>query len=179
MSDQASKRAFNLQPSRAFHLVVVAMLIYAAWSIADKFIILNTIPWGVLTILILPIASSVTLFHKLFETRKNVAEDLSRDEQRRLKRLISQKSNATLLMLVLQIFIIIFVALISLGGESAIIKDNSKIISNLVICALVFSLYSLIPVLLGVKEVIDFEALIKIRKTAHKRKKSALTKLGK
>lgn len=179
MSDQASKRAFNLQPSRAFHLVVVAMLMFSAWFSADKFITLSSIPWGVLTILMLPIASSATLFHKLSETKKNVAEDLSRDEQRRLTRLITNKSRATLFMLALQISIIIFVAIISLGGESDSIKENIKPISNSVVCALVFSLYSLIPVLLGVKEVIDFEALIKIRKTSNNRKKSALTKLGK
>ena len=82
-------------------------------------------------------------------------------------------------MLILQISIIIFVALISLGGESEAIKEHIQTISKLVVCALVFSLYSLIPVLLGVKEVIDFEGLIKTRKTINKRKKSALTKLGK
>ncbi len=179
MSEQASKRAFNLQPSRAFYLVVAAMLMLTAWFCADKFIILSSIPWGVLTILMLPIASSATLFHKLSETKKNVAEDLSRDEQRRLTGLISQKSRATLFMLSLQITIIAFVAIISLGGESELIKENIKLISNSVVCALVFSLYSLIPVLLGVKEVIDFESLIKTRKTSNKRKKSALTKLGK
>jgi hypothetical protein len=74
-------------------------------------------------------------------------------------------------MLVLQITIIIFVAIISLGGESDLIKNNIKIISNSVVCALVFSLYSLIPVLLGIKEVIDFESFIKVRKTRNKRKK--------
>ncbi|WP_234083697.1 hypothetical protein [Enterobacter quasiroggenkampii] len=179
MSEGAGKRTFNLQPSRAFHLVVVVLLMYAAWYIANKYISLTSVPWGVLTILILPIASSATLFHKLSETKKNVAEDLSRDEQRRLTRLIKNKSRATLFMLSLQIFIIIFVALISLGGESESIKEHIHTISKFVVCALVFSLYSLIPVLLGVKEVIDFEGLIKTRKTINKRKKSALTKLGK
>lgn len=179
MSEQAGKRAFNLQPSRAFHLVVAAMLMLTSWFCADKFIILASIPWGVLTILMLPIASSATLFHKLSETKKNVAEDLSRDEQRRLTRLISEKSRATLFMLSLQIAIIAFVAIISLGGESELIKENIKLISNSVVCTLVFSLYSLIPVLLGVKEVIDFESLIKTRKTSNKRIKSALTRLGK
>lgn len=179
MNDQGNKRAFNLQPSRAFHLVVMVMLMYAAWFISEKYITLSSVPWGVLTILMLPIASSATLFHKLFETRKNVAEDLSRDEQRRLARLIKNKSRATLFMLGLQITIIIFVALISLGGNSEIITEHIKIITNLVVCALVFALYSLIPVLLGVKEVIDFESFIKIRKTNNNRKKAALTKLGK
>lgn len=179
MSEKAGMQAFNLQPSRAFHLVVVALLMHAAWHIAEKFIILASVPWGVLTILILPIASSATLFHKLSETKKNVVEDLSRNEQRRLTRLIRNKSRATLFMLGLQILIVIFVSLVSLGSGSDAIKENIKILSNLVVCALVFSLYSLIPVLLGVKEVIDFESLIKVRKTSNKRKKSALTKLGK
>lgn len=179
MNDQGSKRTYKIQPSRTFHLVIFVMLMFATWYASDKFITLVSIPWGVLTILMLPIASSATLFHKLSETKKNVAEDLSRNEQRRLTRLIIKKSRATLLMLVLQITIIIFVAIISLGGESDLIKDNIKIISNSVVCALVFSLYSLIPVLLGIKEVIDFESFIKVRKTRNKRKKAALTKLGK
>ncbi|PLD99013.1 hypothetical protein B6I64_18340 [Klebsiella pneumoniae] len=150
-----------------------------AWFVANKFIILSSVPWGVLTILILPIASSATLFHKLSETKKNVAEDLSRDEQRRLERLIKNKSRATLFMLALQISIIVFVALISLGNESETIKEHIQIISKLVVCTLIFSLYSLIPVLLGVKEVIDFEGLIKTRKALNRRKKNALAKLGK
>lgn len=72
-------------------MVVVVLLMFTAWFIANKYIILTSIPWGVLTILILPIASSATLFHKLSETQKNVAEDLSRNEQRRLTRLIKEK----------------------------------------------------------------------------------------
>ena len=179
MSEEAGKRTFNLQPSRAFHLVVVTLLMCTAWFVASKFIILSSVPWGVLTILILPIASSATLFHKLSETKKNVAEDLSRDEQRRLERLIKNKSRATLFMLALQISIIVFVALISLGNESETIKEHIQIISKLVVCTLIFSLYSLIPVLLGVKEIIDFEGLIKTRKALNKRKKNALAKLGK
>lgn len=179
MTEEAGKYTFNLQPSGCFHLVVVVLLMFVAWTIASKYIILTSVPWGVLTILILPIASSVTLFHKLSETKKNVAEDLSRDEQRRLAKLISKKSKTTLFMLVLQIAIIIFVAVISLGSESDSIKSHIQIFTKLLLCALFFSLYSLIPVLLGVKEVIDFEALIKIRKTLTKRKSSALSKLGK
>ncbi len=82
-------------------------------------------------------------------------------------------------MLALQISIIVFVALISLGNESETIKEHIQIISKLVVCTLIFSLYSLIPVLLGVKEVIDFEGLIKTRKALNRRKKNALAKLGK
>lgn len=179
MNREAAKCIFYQQPSRAFHLVVVVLLMSTAWFVANKYIILTSIPWGVLTILILPIASSATLFHKLSETKKNVAEDLSRNEQRRLTRLIKEKSRATLFMLTLQISIIIFVALISLGNESSFVQQHIHTISKFVVCTLFFSLYSLIPVLLGVKEVIDFEGLIKTRETLNKRKKSALSKLGK
>ncbi|MGX9377472.1 hypothetical protein ACWXV6_22150 [Pantoea ananatis] len=178
MSKQASKHAYK-QPSRAFHLVVVFLLMFAAWIISNKYIIITSIPWGVITILALPIASSGTLLHKLSETKKNVVEGISRDERRRLMRLISHKSKATLFMFIVQIAIILFVALVSLATGSEIINEHIKIITNLVICSLVFSLYSLIPIALGIKEVIDFESLIKTRQTADKRKKSALAKLGK
>ncbi len=177
MTKDATQKATNFQPSAAFHLVVIALLSFGSWEIADRFVAMTSIPWGIITILVAPIAYSITLFHKLSETTKNVAEDLSKDEARRLRRLINHKRNLCIATMIIQIIIVAFMAVLSLSGQLTEVTSVAHKLSNLAVVTVIISLYSFIPSVLGVKEVNDFEAIIKSRKAQNKRTNATLKKL--
>lgn len=158
-------------------MVILLLVCFFTWKIASRFVFMVTIPWGVITILLLPIANSIALFHKLSETRKNVAEDITNAESRKLLIIVSRKRNAAITSLILQIIVIAFVAILSLAGTPEPLKEYGKIISNITVTMVVASLYSIIPSVIGIMEVYDFEAIIKERKRQKKKIKNAVTKL--
>ncbi|HGM7400459.1 TPA: hypothetical protein ACKQGK_004433 [Serratia marcescens] len=177
MTNITGQKSTVFLPSAAMHLVVIVLLFFVAWKIADKYIVLSSIPWGVLTILLAPIAYSIALFHKLSETRKNVAEDISKGEARRLALLVDRKRNSSITLLIIQITIILFIAILSLSNGNEVIQNHIKPLTNLAISLMVCSFYSILPSVLGIKEVNDFEAKIKQRKAQNKRVKATLEKL--
>lgn len=165
-------------PSAAFHLVAILLLSYFTWKFSSKYISLDSIPWPVVVVLTAAVANSITLYTKLSETKKNAAEDLSRTELRHLNQIVERKRLSTLIVMVLQIFVVLGVVLISMAGKQELITDHIKILTNIVMSAIACSLYSAIPMILGIKEVFDFEAVIKNRKKNIKRQSETLKKLA-
>lgn len=165
-------------PSAAFHLVALLLLSYFTWKFSSKYISLDSIPWAVVVVLTAAVANSITLYTKLSETKKNAAEDLSRTELRHLNQIVERKRLATLIVMVLQILVVLGVVLISMAGKQELVSDHIKALTNIVMSAIACSLYSAIPMLLGIKEVFDFEAVIKNRKKNIKRQAETLKKLA-
>lgn len=165
-------------PSAALHLVAVLLLSYFTWNFSSEFISLDSIPWPVVVVLTAAVANSVTLYTKLSETKKNAAEDLSRTELRHLDQIVGRKRLSVLLVLIIQIIVVLGVILISMAGRQELISSHIKELTNIIMCAIAFSLYSAIPMLIGIKEVFDFEALIKKRKRNLTRQSEALKKLA-
>lgn len=178
-NNDAHKNSKKSSPSLAFHLAVLAVLSFIVWKISDRFIALSAIPWGVIAILLAPIANSIALFHKLSETKKNAVDDLNKSETRRFFRMISRKRNQTVAVIIFQISIILYVAIISMIGQPEELEPYFKVLSNIAIISMTCSLYTIIPSILGIKEISDFEATIKKRKVEKKRLASALEKLAK
>jgi len=165
-------------PSAAFHLVAILVLSYFTWKFSSKFVSLDSIPWPVVVVLTAAVANSVTLYTKLSETKKNVTEDLSRTELRHLNQIVDRKRSSTLFVMVLQILVALGVILISMAGKQELVSSHIKILTNFIMSAIACSLYSVIPMLLGIKEVFDFEAIIKARKKNSKRQSETLKKLA-
>ncbi|MBV4366265.1 hypothetical protein [Erwinia phyllosphaerae] len=166
-------------PSAAFHLVVLLLLSFFTWKFSSKYISLDSIPWPVIVVLTAAVANSITLYTKLSETKKNAAEDLSRTELRHFNQIVERKRSSTLIVMILQILVVLGVILISMAGKQELISDHIKTLTNIVVSAIACSLYSAIPMLLGIKEVFDFEAVIKNRKKIIKRQSETLKKLAK
>lgn len=169
----------NFFPSVAFHSVMILLLLFLSWKVSDKYITISSIPWGVISILLAPIGNSIALYLKLNETKKNVTEDISRAELRRLDIIVNRKRNFIIFTLILQLMTIALIAIVSLSSNTPLFSEHVKFLTNISISAMIASLYTIFPSILGIKDVFDFEAKIKHRKVQGKRMKQTLEKLAK
>ncbi|WP_051863117.1 hypothetical protein [Xenorhabdus bovienii] len=165
--------------SGAFHLVVAIVIAILGTWLSSKVISesVTSFPWGVVTILLLPTGYCINLLIKLSETKKNIIEDLTRSEGRSLTLIINRKIYNSIIILAFQFIIAGIIVILSVGSIPDFLDGYQRNIVGLVIGLTISSLYLVIPSIFGIKEVNDFEALIKYRKAQAKKIKTALNKL--
>ncbi|CNE40283.1 MULTISPECIES: hypothetical protein [Yersinia] len=166
-------------PSAAFNLVVIVLLVAITWLVSSKYIApyMLTIPWSALTILLVPLGSCVALLHELSKVQKNVTEDITKTEARRLKHIVRTKQRTSLFTLIFQVIIIAINIILSLASPSDVVQLHKEFLINFSTSMMIVSLYLIIPSVLGIKEINDFETKVKRRKVDNKNLKSAISRL--
>ena len=177
MTNNSNKKQFIL--GGLFHLVMSVTIAIISYKISQFFIHdkIKSIPWGVISILLLPTGYGVTFLTKLSEVKKNTVELLNRSETRHLDIIIKYKKRGAYLTLCFQLIIVAGNIFFSVGSLPENLQQYHKDLLCLLIALTVTSLYLILPFLLGVNEVNDFESKVKERKSRKKKKEELLKKL--
>jgi len=167
-------------PSVILNLVIITAISLISWNFSSKFIAPNieTVPWGFVTILILPIGSWIALLNELSKVQKNVSDDISRSESRRLEYIVSSKQKASGCTLVFQLIVIAVNISIIFASSSLLLAPYKADMINALMSMMIVSLYLIIPAVLGIKEISDFETKVKRRKIDQAKTKKALSRLS-
>ena len=109
--------------------------------------------------------------------QKNVTEDLTKSEYKRLGRIVSSKQKMSIFTIFCQLTVIATNIILSLSFSSTALDPYKANIMNAAVSMLMVSIYLVIPSALGIKEISDFEAKVKRRKIDKKNLRKALSKL--
>ncbi|HBN5713686.1 hypothetical protein [Morganella morganii] len=161
------------------HLVIavfVAIIGYkiSLWLVPDD---LKSIPWGVITVLLLPTGYGVTFLTKLSEVKTNTVDLLSRSEIRHLEIILNHKKSWAYMTLCFQFMIVAANIILSIGSLPESLLPYNKVILCWLIGLTITSLYLILPFILGVSEINDFVAKVKERQMRKKRTDAAIKKL--
>ncbi|MCK9605297.1 MAG: hypothetical protein M0R33_02480 [Methylomonas sp.] len=132
------------------------------------------IPWAIVSLFLLPLTLCVQLILKLWDLKE--LSDITRDERRRLKAIIRGKTRQFFIAICYYVLsaCIVVTLYVFLSSDVGLFKAVIKITGML----LGISMFSILLILLEMKEISDFNAKLKERALAKKRQKSALKRLN-
>lgn len=133
-----------------------------------------TVPWVLVTLFLLPLASCIQLLLKLWELREQ--DDLSREERRRLKPLIEGKTKQFFIAIVYYVLSAVIVVTFFFFSE-----NNAELFRTVIKIAgglLGISIFSMFLMISEMNEISDFKANLKERLASKKRQKAALKRLS-
>ncbi len=161
----------------AIGIMVSAVFGAFTFEILSRFIPSNTgtvVPWVVISLFILPLTLCVQLILKLWDLKEQ--DDISGEERRRLKSIITGKTRQFFIAIVYYVSssIIVVILFVFFIHDDELFKMAIKITGVL----LGISMFSIYLILLEMNEISDFKAKLTERERLKKRQKSALKRLN-
>lgn len=133
-----------------------------------------TVPWILVTLFLLPLASCIQLLLKLWELREQ--DDLSKEERRRLKPLVEGKTRQFFIAIIYYVLSAVIVVTFFFFSENnaELFRTVIKITGGL----LGISLFSMFLIFSEMNAISEFKANLKERVASKKRQKAALKRLS-